>query len=201
MSLIASVTARSAHPHRGWAGFRLSRWLCNALLVAIVVTCALLALPRLLGYEMLTIHSGSMSEMAPVGSLVVSKPLAADDVRVGDVVRVRVEGEGVATPSVLHRVIELTRRDGEIVVRTKGDSNPKPDPTLYVLSGNTSTPVLVVPYAGRVLVFAQTPLGWMTAIALPATLVLWLQLKSIWFSPRRSVRTRPALGGDDNASI
>ena len=166
------------------------------MLFALVAVLALAALPRLLGYEMLTVHSGSMTGTASVGSLVVTKPITPDQVEVGDVVLVRAETEGLAAPGVLHRVIALHIRGGEVVVRTKGDANAAPDPEPYVLSGATVTPVLVVPHVGRAMAFARPPLGWMVIVALPATLLLWLQLKAIWFPGRRPTgpRTHPASG-------
>lgn len=179
-------------PRGGRAGRRLSRWLVNGVLVALVVVLGLAALPKLLGYGMLTVLSGSMEPTAPVGSLVVSRPLTPEQVRVDDVVLVREENDGATSPGVLHRIIDRSVRDGAVVVRTQGDANPEPDPTPYVLSGDTMTPVLVVPYAGRAMAFVRSPVGWTAVIALPATVLLWLQLKAIWFPYRRPTPARPA---------
>ena len=44
--------------------------------------------------------------------------------------------------------------------------------------------------AGRWLAFARTPLGWTMIVAFPATLLLWLQLRAIWF-PRRPPEPEP----------
>ncbi len=186
MSLIHRRPVGPVRLRRGWVGLRPSRWLGTALMVALLALVGLVALPRLLGYEVLTVQSGSMGETAPTGAMVVARTLPAEQVRVGDIVLVResIDGE-VAGPGVLHRVIRHSMHGGEVVVRTQGDANPEPDPTPYVLSADTVTPSLVVPYAGRALTFARTPLGWSTAIALPATVLLWLQLKAIWFPPRR----------------
>lgn len=158
--------------------------LLTALLVVIVLCLALLALPRLLGYGTLVVRSGSMAETAPVGSLVVARPLNTRDVRVGDVILVRREGATASAP-VLHRVVTLTHRSGEVVVTTKGDSNATPDPTPYLLRGRTMTPVLAVPYLGRVFAAVHTRLGWMLLIGLPATVLLWVQLRTIWSPSRR----------------
>ena len=170
-------------------------------MVALVAVLALMALPRLLGYEMLTVHSGSMGETVPVGSLVVARPLSPDQARVGDIVLlVRRQSDGVTTPGVLHRIIDLSERGGEIVIRTKGDANPLPDPSPSVLSAETVTPVLVVPLAGRAFAFARTPVGWMTIVALPATCLLWLQLKAIWFPRRRRPIALPTRQAPSNVA-
>ncbi len=166
-----------------------SRWarrLGFGLLLALIAVPALASVPAVLGYGVLTVHSGSMEGTAPIGSAVVTRSLEPDQVRVDDVILVRAETAGVTAPAVLHRVISRrVDRSGEVVLRTKGDANPKPDPLPYVLSGPTMTPVLIVPYVGYALAFVRTPIGWTAVVALPATVLLWLQLQAIWAKPRR----------------
>jgi len=200
MSQMTHPSARPVRSTGGRAGRRLSGWLLRAgatgVLVVLIAFLGLAAVPRLAGYQTLTVQSASMTGTASVGSLVVARPLSADEVQVGDVVLVRKETDGVVAAPVLHRVIELQHRGGRVVVRTKGDANAQPDPTPYVLTGETMTPVLVVPQAGRWLAFARTPLGWTTIVAIPATLLLWLQLKSIWFPRRRKPESVPVPAAD-----
>lgn len=156
-------------------------------LVALVIVLGLPVLPRLFGYGIFTVRSASMAQTAPVGSLVVARPLAVGEVRVGDVVLVGRTDVPGALP-VLHRVVSLSRRTGELVVITQGDSNAAPDPTPYLLRGTTMTPVLTVPHAGRLLTAARTPIGWTVLIALPATALLLTHLRAIWLPARRTRR-------------
>ena len=72
---------------------------------------------------------------------------------------------------VLHRVVERTVTDGQIVVRTKGDANESPDPETHVLQGAVITPVFHVARLGYVMSFVRTPTGWVTVILLPALLI------------------------------
>ena len=189
---------RHGRPHPGGRGGRGGRdggsrrprgasGLLTALIVAVVLFLSLMAMPGLFGYGTLVVLSGSMEETAPVGSLVLARPLDTRDVVVGDVILVRREGATVtaATP-VLHRVISLTHREGGMVVTTKGDSNAAPDPTPYTLHGKTMTPVFAVPHLGRGYTFVHSPLGWTLLVALPATMLLWVELRTIWFPARRS---------------
>lgn len=182
----------TAVPASGVGGRRRARGsgLVTVLLVAAVICLGLLAVPQLLGYGTLVVRSGSMAETAPVNSLVLTRPLDTSDVQVGDVILIRREGATASTP-VMHRVVALAHRAGKVVVTTKGDSNAAPDPTPYLLRGRTMTPILAVPHVGRALAVARTPLGWTLLIALPATVLLWLQLQSIWFPPRRRYGLSP----------
>jgi signal peptidase I len=171
---------------------RVASRLLTALIVAAVLFLALLSLPRLVGYGTLVVRSGSMEQTAPVGSLVVARPLEAADVRVGDVILVRRDGPAESAP-VLHRVVSLIHRGAEIEVTTKGDSNAAPDRTPFLLRGPTMTPVLAVPHVGQAFDFVRSPLGWTGLIALPATALLCAQLRTIWLpAPRRGPHRSPA---------
>jgi signal peptidase I len=185
---------RYGGPGRGGLSRRVASGLLTTLIVVVVLFLALLAVPGLFGYGTLVVRSGSMEQTAPVGSLVLARPLDTRDVLVGDVILVRQDGATAAAP-VLHRVISLTHRGAEIVVTTKGDSNAAPDKTPYLLRGTTMTPVLAVPHVGRAFAFVHTPLGWALLIALPATVLLCAQLRTIWFPvPRRAAHRSRANG-------
>ena len=163
----------------------------NVLLASMIVCLGLLVVPRLFGYATLVVHSGSMGQAAPAGSLVLARPLDAREVRVSDVVLVRREG-AEASPPVLHRVVSLAHRAGKVIVQTKGDSNSVADPSPYQLRGRTLTAVVAIPHAGGALSVARTPVGWTLLVAVPATVLLWMQLRAIWFPARRRSGAVPA---------
>jgi len=144
-----------------------------------------LAIAPALGHEVMVVRSGSMEPYAPTGSLVVARQVDPIDVQVGDVVVIRRHANGETKPAVMHRVIERTIVDGDVVVRTKGDANPKPDPELAVLRGKALTPIVTVPVAGRVFSAIRTPVGWFSLVVGPAVIVFALMLVQLW-SPRRA---------------
>jgi len=97
------------------------------LLVGTVVLVAALGVPRLTGSTPYVVASGSMTPALPRGTLVVVRPVPAEDVRVGDVVtyQLRSGAPEVAT----HRVSEVvTDPQGGVRYRTQGDANAAPDP-------------------------------------------------------------------------
>ncbi len=149
-------------------------------LVALISALGAAVLPRLAGYGTLVVRGGSMGEAYPTGSLVVSRSTAAQEVRLGDVILVAKEnasGRGLPT---LHRVVSLSQDGGQIVVQTKGDANETADPNLYVLNGRVATPVYTLPYLGYLVGFVLTQLGWVLLVAIPATILCLLMLRSIW---------------------
>jgi signal peptidase I len=118
-----------------------------------------------LGYEPMAMKTGSMRKTIPVGSLVVDRPVAPSSLRVGDVISFRKPiGElGVDT----HRIIRIQRSNGHVVYRTKGDSNPVPDPWAITYEKNMEAHRMVwhVPYIGYALLFAHSRLGAIVLIA------------------------------------
>ena len=95
-------------------------------LVLLLATVAVVV-PRLAGAVPVTILTSSMEPTLPPGTLVVVKPVAAADIRVGDVVTYQIRS---GRPEVIsHRVIAITHSTtGGLTFTTKGDNNAKADP-------------------------------------------------------------------------
>lgn len=149
------------------------------VMAAVTLVLAMATLPTLLGYRTLSVHTGSMAPYAPTGSLVLTRPVDVADVAVGDVVLLRRSGDDPTAP-VLHRVIDVDRAGGDIVVRTKGDANSAADPEPWTLRGATLTPVLVLPELGFLVALAATPLGWILLVVLPAACLCAATIARIW---------------------
>jgi signal peptidase I len=180
--VLSSKTLQAELPlARAWG---LLRWLLyGAFVAALVALAAVLAaavMPRAFGYGTLVVQGGSMGHSVPMGSLVIARWTAAQDIEVGDVIVVQEDDEdGPARPK-LHRVVSLDGQGDQILVRTKGDANQTADPKEYILPDRVLIPALTAPYLGYVAGFAMTPLGWAFLILLPGTVLALLILRSIW---------------------
>lgn len=135
---------------------KLAAALCTVLgtLILVVVIVAGLAttVPRLMGYEIYHIVSGSMEPEIPVGSVIYVEPVQPEGLAQGDIIAFWREDAVVA-----HRVVENRRIDGEIT--TKGDANEQEDiePVAY---GDVIGVVREhFPYLGSVLVLFATTVG------------------------------------------
>ncbi len=82
--------------------------------------------------------TGSMAPVVPAGALVVSRPADAETVAVGELVMFVPPApfDTGGTP-VVHRVLEVERAGGEVLLRTKGDANAAADP--WTLNASRST--------------------------------------------------------------
>lgn len=116
-----------------------------ALIAAVILLCLPLTAPRLMGYQVYAIVSGSMEPSIPTGSLVYAKNAEAEDLAAGDVIVFMGGADG--TSVITHRVTENHPQDRELI--TKGDAN----------AANDVTPVPYQRVLGRV-AFSAPKLGY-----------------------------------------
>ncbi|MBQ8929646.1 MAG: signal peptidase I [Oscillospiraceae bacterium] len=86
------------------------------MILAVILTCLPLTLPRLFGYEIYNVVSGSMEPTIPVGSVIYVGQISPENVREEDVIAFQKDGE-----LVVHRVVKNKTVEGKFV--TKGDAN------------------------------------------------------------------------------
>ncbi len=104
--------------------------LCSAvgtiLILGVILLLLPVTVPRLLGFEVFHVVSGSMTPTIPRGSMVLVKQAARKDIQTGDIIAF--EREGVL---VVHRVTAVQAEDGCFL--TKGDANESGDlsPVMY----------------------------------------------------------------------
>jgi signal peptidase len=143
-----------------------------ALLAASVLLVGLGArLAPAVNHELYSIRSGSMEPGLPTGSLAVVERQASN-VSVGEAVAFRLPSGVVVT----HRVIEVVEADDGMLLRTKGDANEDPDPSLVPMSAVIGPVKTNVPLLGFLLGMLGMPIGVVTILSVAATLItaIWL---------------------------
>lgn len=97
---------------------------CNLIgtliLLAVILSCIPVTVPKLMGYESYNVVSGSMEPEIPVGSIIFVKPVEPVAVSEGDVIAFQ-SGDSVVT----HRVTKNQQVEGQFT--TKGDANAEED--------------------------------------------------------------------------
>lgn len=98
--------------------------LCNiigtVMLLAVIAASLGITAPRLMGYGIYDIVSGSMEPEVPIGSAIYVAEAAPEDIRAGDIIAFQ-SGESV----IAHRVVENHVVEGTFT--TKGDANAEED--------------------------------------------------------------------------
>lgn len=126
-------------PHR--AAVVVCRILGTVILLAVLAVCLPLSVPKLLGYQVYDVVSGSMDPAIPVHSVVLVQPAAPEELQPGEIVAYR-SGSSV----VIHRLVENHIVEGELV--TKGDANAEPDPLKVEYAGVLGTVTAHIPFIG-----------------------------------------------------
>jgi signal peptidase I len=136
-------------------------WLAS---LGLMIALAVLALP-FLPWPSFVVASGSMTPTLPVGSVVVTQPVDAGEVQVGDIV-VFHDPTG-RDRRIVHRVVDTTA-DGYL---TRGDANAVGDPWVITDAHVIGEVRAVTPAAvGRAVLAMQTPFGYLATLSAPAVL-------------------------------
>jgi len=159
-----------------------------ALIVIIVVVLFGLMLGKIVpltGHATIIIGGGSMEPAIGLGSAIVIGPIRPDDLVVGDVVSLQI---GADRATFTHRITTIVQRSDGIWVRTKGDANADPDPTLVPATAILGRVEWAIPYAGYLMALLSVPVGVIFVLGLAATLlaIAWL-LESVESDSERVV--------------
>lgn len=147
--------------------------ICNIVATVMIILVILVALPmvvpRVIGYEMYGVLSGSMEPTFPVGSVVYVKPSEPSEIQVQDAITFRIGEDVVAT----HRVIEIDEQAQSFV--TKGDANKDKDLSPIKFDRLIGKAVFCIPYLGSFSQFIQSQGGMIAGGGIIVVVIaLWL---------------------------
>ncbi len=147
----------------------LLRVLGMLMIMVVIATCCPVAIPRLAGYEVYNIVSGSMEPAIGVGSVVYVKPCRPHDMEAGDIPAFYVNGD-----VIVHRIV---RNDiDEKVLFTKGDANAAEDMNPIPYNMVIGRVERVIPQLGNLIVLYTSRQGKVCVLGflLAGMLLLWL---------------------------
>ena len=140
---------------------------------AVIATLVLGRLVPLTGATTLIVAGRSMEPAIPLGSAAVAVLVRAAEIRVGDVVSVRVDDESAV---VTHRVVRLIERDGARWLETKGDATAEADAAIVPASAVVGRVAVTIPVFGYLLWLLSIPVGIVFLVGLSATLFVAARL-------------------------
>lgn len=147
------------------------------VIIAALAGLILLTLaPESGGYKALVVTSGSMEPSVPAGSIIFIKNSGV--VQKNDIITFRM-GPGNKSFTT-HRVIDIREIKGITMYQTKGDAVKEPD-TELVAGGRVAGKMLfALPFVGYPAAFAKTQTGVVLLVVIPAAVIVYEELKSIW---------------------
>lgn len=125
------------------------------ILIMVILFCIPLTIPKVLGYQVYHVISGSMQPVIPINSAVYVEKKEAAEIQKGDIIAFYSVSDSGAI--ITHRVVKNQVVSGQFV--TKGDANNKEDiapvPYEYVMG----KVVLSIPLLGGVFSVMTTLIG------------------------------------------
>jgi signal peptidase I len=143
------------------------------LVVIVLVGILLAKLVPLTGRQTIIVGGSSMEPAIGLGAAIVIRPVPAETLAVGDVVTLHA---GEKSAIYTHRIIEVVDRPDGRWIRTQGDANAHPDPTLIHSSAVVGRTELAIPLIGYLLALLSIPTGVLFIVGLAAILLAsaWL---------------------------
>ncbi len=164
----------------------------NVLFIALIAVLAVMVVflvkgkldggdPSIAGYKLMTVLSGSMEPEFNTGSMIIVAPAEASAIAEGDVITFKsadpvTEEELVIT----HRVLQVTKQDGNLAFKTKGDANNAEDDNLVPASKLIGREIIDIPNAGYVTEFAKSKNGLIFMIVIPGLFIIGVELRNLW---------------------
>lgn len=153
--------------------------LCLMVLLMLAALFTFLA-PRF-GWRVDAVLSGSMEPEIRVGSIVVTRPLPAQDIRAGDIITFYAPPTGNLTS---HRVVEIVHDSPNYsspdYFRAKGDANEDADPFIVPPGNIVGRVCFQIPYLGYVSQFVKSRLGLLLTLFIPGLIIIAIEIRNIW---------------------
>ena len=150
------------------------------VLIAVVAPFIVYAVPSVIGADHgLVVLSGSMEPKMSPGDAVIVREVPPSAIEEQDIITFQTGSE---TPTT-HRVVEIRQTENGAEYVTKGDANEEADREPVPHSRVVGEGVLVIPFLGHVVQFANTQFGFLALVLTPMVLFviseLWELAKSI----------------------
>ncbi len=155
--------------------------LCSVLgtliLLGVIAAFIPLTVPRLMGYEIYEVVSGSMEPEIPVGSILYVEETPPEEIEAGDVIAFMRNDTVVS-----HRVEENRYVEGKFI--TKGDANSEEDTVPVPYDSLVGKSVYHLPVLGTLMTMLAGDVGKLYALAFAACGVMFHMLAAILRSRR-----------------
>ena len=148
-----------------------------SLVVMLMVVAVFIYIAPHIGWHVSAVLSGSMEPALETGSLVVTRPVALEEIEVGDIITFNSGSPGERM--ITHRVIGI-QKNSPISFRTQGDNCGMPDPFSVPAENLVGEICLHIPYGGNFTEFLKTPAGFISSVIVPGILIFVMYVISVW---------------------
>ena len=157
---------------------KVADYLGLALALMLITAVVLVFVATRFGWRVDAVLSGSMEPGLKVGSLAITRPVGAEEIRTGDVITFR---SAMSELPIVHRVVAA--EDGSSF-QTKGDANKNADPFPVPAQDVVGRVCFRVPFLGYAAQFVKTPFG-ILLICVFGVLVIVNEVRNLLPAPAR----------------
>lgn len=151
--------------------------LCAVVVMLSVVFTRSGEVPRIGGYSLMCVVSGSMEPEIPTNSLVLVKETPADEVEKGDIISFYSSDPALDGAINTHRVVDIKTVDGELEFVTRGDANGFTDQYTAKAKFLVGKVAHVSPSLGILVKLSSNPLIFIPLIIVPLLIMLLLGIR------------------------
>lgn len=145
------------------------------MVILLMATAVLTFLAPRFGWGVNTVLSGSMEPVLKVGGVLVTRPVAAEEIEVGDVISFDSPRNGDLTS---HRVTAINS-GFSLSFQTKGDANEDTDPFSVPAENVVGKKAFHIPWLGYLTQFVKTRLGFLLTLCLPGIAIIGMEIRNI----------------------
>lgn len=119
----------------------------NLLLIVLIIIVIIMYTPRIFGFKIYTVKTGSMLPTYKIGSIIYVEPITnIDNLSIGDVITFR-----RGTKVITHRINNIDREDK--LIETKGDNNTSIDSAKVEYNSIIGVVKFNIPFLGYISLF------------------------------------------------
>lgn len=157
----------------------------SVLITLIIIAAVALIIPKIVGYEIYGVLSGSMEPVYSVGGVVYVKRMDPDIVMVGDTITFHIESNDKVVAS--HRVIQINHEEQTFI--TKGDANEVVDAEPVSFNRLIGRVDFYLPYLGYIAMYIQTKQGIIASVGV-FLFIIFLSLLDDIFKKESSIKDK-----------
>jgi signal peptidase len=167
---IYAPTYVTEKPERKALGKSAASSLVTLVLILLVAFTVFSVLAPFIGWEVSTVVSGSMEPRLHTGSIIITRPIDPEDIKVGNIILF--EKSDVNT---IHRIVSVETTP-KLRFYAKGDANKDRDPSPIYPDEVKGILFGQIPYLGFLFSIVKTPLGLVLTIGIPSLLLLAVEI-------------------------
>ena len=154
-----------------------------ATLTALTAVLVPVTIPGALGYQALTVKSGSMEPTLGTGDVVLDAAIAPGEVRIGDIVTFTNPDD--PSQLITHRVRDRQANGDQVEFVTRGDANDASEEWSVSADGELGLVRYKIPGLGIVLDRMRDPWARLLLVVIPALTLGAIELWQIWRPARK----------------